>query len=172
LEKFELAISAYYLVISAPEAAIESRKSYNQRLDKLFDKAEAILENMDSAIYPTQWITETFDLRDFYSDYKAARTIFDPVATYTGFKGTVTDIITGLPIQGVRVRAFPYGTLNAPEAFTAQDGTYLLYTPKFKLNPYTVRFVKAGYQETQVIDRYVQKGQKITIDLGMIPVET
>lgn len=161
-------ITAYEDIIATPEAAIEARKALNIELKDAFTATDELLKRIDAIMelnklpYPS-----------LYLSYKAARVIFDPVTKHTGFRGTIIDAITLMPIQGVKVTAVPSNVAPPGEngipvsTLTDENGYYTLATPQYKNNPYTVIWTKTGYAEQQATDQYVKRGKKNTINISL-----
>lgn len=168
---FQDLITAYELIVATPEAAIEARKAKNVLLKDLFTLADTNLGSMDSLMYNLQFEDPASAPYEFYTEFKAARTIFDPVTTHTKIKGKVIDITTSMPIEGAKVTVLPTGTgLDPIIVFSDVNGDYSAYTPKFKANPYIVKAEKTGYGADQIGDIFVKLGKPTTVNFNLIPV--
>lgn len=165
-------IDAYMVIIDGPYAAIENRKTKNQEInDILFPVTDDLLFKIDNVMYAAK---STYP--EIVEGYFNARNIFDPVVTHTKIKGNITAVLTGLPIQGVKVTAIAQQTLFPGDpvvdpiiVFTDELGNYTMPTPKFKY-PYTVIWTKTGLAEQQQTDVYVKRGKPTTINVIMEPV--
>lgn len=164
-------IVAYEAKIESVYNAIEARKTVNETIQTLFDSIRTNL-NLTDALFTT--LLQSY--AELATGYFNARNIFDPVTTHTKIKGNVTAVITGLPIQGVKVTAiaqqtlFPGDTIVPPIiVFTDALGDYSLKTPKFKY-AYTVIWHHEGYEEQQDTEVFVERGKTTTIDIILEPV--
>lgn len=166
---FSNILAAYLFTIERPELAIEERKGANVDLADYFKTANDLVRKMDDVLYDYQFLPNTDDLKIFWNGYKAARTIFDEITTHTKIRGVAKDSVTELPIQGVKVTAVS-SQGEIIDSFTAETGNYTVYTPKFKDNPYSLTFTKAGYQTKQFPEIFVKRGKITNRDVSMIPL--
>lgn len=168
-------IAIYNSITTTPQSTIEQRKAANIILVDLFTAADLLLSQMDAMIYPFQFEAEGGDLYNFWVGYEAARTIIGPAVQHTGIKGLITEALTGVPLQGVKVMAIPTpipGQTPPAETvivFTDEFGNYTAYTPKFKNIPYTLVWTKTGYDSVQQTDIFVKLGKKTTMNVILEP---
>jgi type IX secretion system substrate protein/carboxypeptidase family protein len=73
------------------------------------------------------------------------------------FAGNISDLNSGMPINGVKVMADMHSTLSDP------NGDYLLYVDP---DNYDVHFEKTGYQSIIIMDTVAVAGEVTIIDIG------
>jgi hypothetical protein len=178
LTQFETVIQIYSGLRVTPRAAIIARKTQNQKLKGLFQQAFTILEKLDN----TFELVKSQNL-DLYNGYKSARiVILQTFATQIlGIVTRVTNLETGSTVVAVgakvTVTGSPYPTTggiltpNPVEVQIGADGKYTALTPKIK-SIYTVKCTLPGYQAFTKNDVTVKKGDKTTVNIVLVPVQS
>lgn len=157
---FEALISQYETAAPTPRNAIVGRKTGNQQLGVLFHDANVILKDQLDGLAEQA-------SNSFYQGYLNARIIVDSVTSHTKISGNVTGFSTGVPLVGATVKA--QNELTVTRTTTDENGHYILYTPKFRLE-HTVTAEMPGYQTEQLPGIQVRLGKTTTKDVVMNPV--
>lgn len=146
------AIAAYEVMIPKPRVALNVRKNATEALDKLFNELDLPLEILDGLVGSLQTTQPAF-----FETFKNSRIIVDSSSGGGGVKGTVSDKITGAPLDGVLV------TINAPQhkarvnaisptrsmtATTNLEGHYDMR--RLSAGEYTLTMEKEGYNKLTV----------------------
>jgi hypothetical protein len=181
LAQFETAIGIYDSLSVSPRDAIAARKTQNLKLKGLLGQADTILKALDDCFALRKSFTEIFN------GYEAARIVI--VQTFaTQIVGTVlkvTNMQTQTTAVAVGAKIVVTGssflskvggqsvtiTPTPIEVEIGNDGKFAIPTPKLK-SLYTVKCTKDGYQEFTKTDIKIKKGDKLELNIVLLPVQS
>ncbi|MGE0079429.1 MAG: carboxypeptidase-like regulatory domain-containing protein [Bacteroidales bacterium] len=110
-----LSIQRYGESLVKPRLNTTLTRQATKRLEVLFEKANAVLENMDAAVGIIR-----LSQPNFYNGYRTARKVINVGTRSLTLKGIVTDSVSGEPLKGVTVQFCPECESNTAE--TAANG--------------------------------------------------
>lgn len=146
------AIAAYELMLPKTRVALNVRKNATEALDRLFQEIDLPLEIIDG-------IVETMEQTQpaFFQTYDNARNIVNSSNGGNGVKGTVTDKLTGAPLEGVlitinapvhKIRANARNATRTNTTSTNHGGIYEMR--KLRAGEYTLTMEREGYNKLTV----------------------
>ncbi len=144
---FQALIGNYGTYIPAPRAKRGTIKTATSDLAQLIKDGNKELKTLDKLIGNFQATNP-----DFVLNFKSARQIIDLGSPQTKVKGKVTDAVTGAVIAKAQI----YDNTGAYKTKTAKTGTFSMSIP---IGKHTFRCTATGYQDGNVADFDVKKGQ-------------
>jgi hypothetical protein len=162
---FQTQITDYVAAVPNARSAIAGRKADNLVLRTLIASTGAILnDQMDQLIIQLEPANP-----EFYTNYLTARKLVDPRTLHTRITGTITDAVTGNPIDPVLTNVSAVSSTGTTYTGTANDDGYTVYTPKFKKVSYTLKIQHPGYNDVQTAGLTVRLGKATTVNIQMTP---
>lgn len=162
---FNAQIGVYSLAVPNSRDAIVARKAENQQLRGLISTTGDILSGQMDTLIVQFKTTEPA----FYANYLTARKLVDPRTLHTRITGTITDAVTGNPIDPVLTNVSAVSSTGTTITGTANDDGYTVYTPKFKKVSYTLKIQHPGYNDVQIAGLTVRLGKATTVNVQMTP---
>lgn len=183
LTLFDNSITEYTDLSTKPREAISTRKTNNQKLDGLYDDADALLEKADRVVFGMQR-----DYPDFYNGWQNARIIvlMSLRTQIVGQVNKITDVNLGTtaPVEGATVTILPQPytltkngqTINVESdpiiVKTDAEGKYAAVTRDIHAE-YIVKCSKVtGFGDDQVDVPRVKKGKKKRADFLLKPIQS
>jgi len=162
------AITAYNATIGKPGASRTESGLITQQLKALFKTADAVLENMDTAVEIIR-----LSQPNFYSGYQKARKVINTGGSSLAVKAQVTDATTGKPIKGATVSFTSDGGATLTKAASAKPEIIKKTADKggLKLKSltagiYKVSINKTGFTE-QVCTLAVSEGEMAELNVEL-----
>lgn len=183
LTLFDQSITEYTDLSTKPREAISTRKTFNGKLDGLYDDTDALLEKADKVIFGLKK-----DYPDFYDGWQNARIIV-LMSLRTQIVGQVNKVTnvelkTTAPVEGATITILPQPytrtkngqtiqvTADPIIVLTSADGKYAVPTRDIHA-AYIVKCSKVtGYGDDQIGDIRVKKGKKKRADFLLLPVQS
>jgi hypothetical protein len=165
LTAFATQITTYAGSVPGPRNAQVQRKAENSVLDTDVQGAVNFLDQqLDPLMY--QFAGSNTVL---YDNYKNARKLIDQYTVHSGFKGTITDAVTGASLAGIAsISGKAQSTAETYMAtFDTVTNLWTILTPKYK-DVYTLTFTVPGYQTQQISNQKTLRGVKTHIDIKMV----
>jgi hypothetical protein len=160
------AINKYNASISGPRVAKTGTAQATKKLTLLFEKADQMLENIDTAIGIIK-----MSQANFYNGFKTAKKI---VTTGTGtlaLKAFAVESGNGVPIKGVKFTFKPDNvnmTLSGNPAeivkITAEKGSFIIKS--MPQGTYTVSVSKPGYKE-KIVSVVIADGEMTEMKVAL-----
>ena len=160
IRDFEVLISEFNGLATAPRNAVADRQSMAERIKALFAEMDDLLKNeLDKLVEGLKSVDPVF-----YEAYRVNRRIVQAATRYTQVSGLVTDKATGLPLKNVLVSVPGTGFF----ANTRADGTFTLRIPQ--TGKVQLGFEKGGYLPAAKQEVELTTGKttevKISLDKG------
>lgn len=182
LTLFDQSITVYTNLSTKPREAISTQKTNNQKLERLYDTTDRLLEKADKVVVG---LKQSYP--DFFAGWQNARMLVGPLRLRTqvaGIVSKVTDVNLGTTAVAedakITMTAEPYTKVKNKQTIqvkpkpvilqTDATGKYAVPTPDNK-PMYTLSCTLPGYQDIIKTGLKVRRSKKLTVDFLLLPVQ-